>query len=69
MFMGGSVVHNLRAVLPEYHIHPAAVADGSNKDNQVQAVSVFSFQLLLDLISVVLIDIQNDELLRMVRSI
>ena len=61
VFMGCGVIDDLRAVFLEDLEHPSAVADRTDEGHQVQLGMRF-FQLILDVIGVVLVDIENDEL-------
>ena len=63
MLMGRSVINDLRPVIGKDLKHPSAVADGADEGHEVQ-VREGILQLVLDVIGVVLIDIEDDELLR-----
>ena len=61
MLMGGGVVDDLRVVVLKEFKHPPAVADRPDQDLQIE-IRIFLAQFKLDLISVVFVDIKNDEL-------
>ena len=66
MLMGRSVIDDLRPVFGKHLEHAAAVADGSDKRHEVQ-VRIRVAELVLDVIGVVFIDVEDDELLRVMR--
>ena len=65
MLVGCGVIDDLRMVLLEHLEHTPAVADGADQHHEVQIRILFA-QLQLDGVGIVLIDIKNDELLRIV---
>lgn len=63
MLVGSGMVHNLRPVGFEDFEHPAAVADGADEGDQVK-LRILLFQLQLDAVGVVFVNIKDDQLLR-----
>ena len=57
--------HDVRPILSEDHIHAVFVADGADHNGQVK-VRIIPQKLLLDIIGVILIDLKDHKLLRLV---
>ena len=62
VFMGCRMVNDLRMIGIEHLEDPAAVPDGADEGDQLQ-IRIVGLEFQLDIVSVVLIDIENDELL------
>ena len=65
VLVGCCVVNHVRAVGGEDLVKTAAVSHGANECDKVEG-GVFVFQLQLDVIGVILVDIEDDELLGIV---
>ena len=61
--MGRGVDDDLGAIGLKYPLQRCPVGDGADFDAQIQLAAAGDFQLLLDVVGPVLIDIQNDDLL------
>ena len=61
MLVSGGVEHDLGTVVVEYAIHAGHVPYRGDLHAEIQRVPVFTDQLLLDAVGVVLVDIQYDE--------
>ena len=55
------MIYDLRPVLIHYLTDPAGISYRADKHHQIQ-ILIFPKKLLLDFISVILIDIKNDQL-------
>ena len=64
--MRRGVIDDLRTIVGKHLEHPSAVADGTDQGDKVQ-VRIRVLQLILDIIGVVLIDVKDDQLPRMMR--
>ena len=61
MLMGCGVIDNIRVIVLEYLLHPVGIPHGSNQHHQVQ-LRIFSHQLLLNVIGIILINVQDQKL-------
>ncbi len=58
------MIDNVRLIMAENPIHPVCIPDGCDENDEIQ-LRMGDFQLLLDVVCIVLIDVNDDELLRM----
>ena len=65
VLMRRGVIDDLRAVFGEYLKHPSAVADGADEDLELE-IGIIMLEFELERVSVVLVDVENDELFRAV---
>ena len=65
VLVGRRVQHDIRRVVPEDLLDPGPVADIRDLDPEVQRVPVADPELLLDIVGAVLVDIQDDQPLRL----
>ena len=63
--MGGGVDDNLRMIGREHPLQRLPVGDGADFQLQIQLAAIGDFQLLLNVVGPVFINIQNDDLLRL----
>ena len=63
MLVRGGVEHDLGTVALHQAHESRAVADRADLDREVKVRTVSEFQLLLNVVGVILIDVEDDELL------
>ena len=63
-----SMEYDIRFILLHYRIDPVCISYRTDESNQIKFIFIFTEKFLLDLISIVLINIEYNELLRIVRS-
>ena len=66
--MRGCVEYDIRLIALEDVLDPRSVTYGADLDAQVERSGVFSQQLLLNIVCVVLVDIKYNELTRLKRG-
>ena len=64
MLMGCRVDDDLGAILIEYPLQRLFMGDGADFNLQIQCIAVGNLQLLLHIVGTVLVDVQDDDLLR-----
>ena len=65
MLMRCSMVNDIRTICFKHLLNPACIAHGTDQSVQIQSIAVFTFELLLNRIGVILIDIKDDKHLRL----
>ena len=66
MLVGRRMEHDVGAIHPKQAVNFFLISHGGDLHPQVQPIAPYTPQLLLDIISVVLVNIQNDELLGLI---
>ena len=64
--MGCSMEDDVRLILLHYGIDPVSISYRTDECYEIKGIFVLTKELLLDLISIILIDIEDNELLRIV---
>ena len=67
MLVSRRVADDLRPVEPEDLFHPLFIPDRADEGYQIQ-IRIFFLQLQLDAVGIVFVDVQNDQLLRVVQG-
>ena len=67
MLVRSRMVNHIRVISLKNAVNPGGIADGTDQRNQIQPVSVFPDQLLLNSVGVVFIDVKYNQLLRVCR--
>ena len=64
MLVRSRMVNHIRVISLKNAVNPGGIADGTDQSDQIQLVSVFPDQLLLNSVGVVFINVKDNQLLR-----